>query len=54
MKSTFTQGELYTYVSSRKREGRIQKLVAMIRGSRSEDIINVLNGIALSKRLEVV
>ena len=26
----------------------------MIRGTRSEDIINVLNRIALSKRLEVV
>ena len=50
----FTQGELYTFVSSRDREGRAQKLVAMIRGTRSEDIINVLNGIALSKRLEVV
>jgi transposase len=41
-------------VSSRDREGRAQKLVAMIRGTRSEDIINVLNRIALSKRLEVV
>jgi hypothetical protein len=50
----FTHGELYTFVSSRDREGRAQKLVAMIRGTRSEDIINVLNRIALSKRLEVV
>ena len=41
-------------MSSRDREGRAQKLVAMIRGTRSEDIINVLNRIALSKRLEVV
>ena len=41
-------------MSSRDGEGSAQKLVAMIRGTRSEDIINVLNRIALSKRLEVV
>ena len=41
-------------MSSRDREGRAQKLVAIIRGSRSEYIINVLNRNALSKGLEVV
>ena len=48
----FTQGELYTFVSSRDRTGRAQKLIAMIRGTRSEDIIKVLNRIPLSKRME--
>lgn len=50
----FTQGELYTLVSSRDRAGRAQKLVAMIRGTRSEDITKVLYRILLPKRLEVV
>ena len=41
-------------MSSRDRTGRAQKLIAMIRGTRSEDIIKVLNRIPLSKRKEVV
>jgi transposase len=50
----FTHGELYTFMSSRDRSGRAKKLVAMVKGTRSEDIIKVLNHNSLSKRLEVV
>jgi transposase len=50
---SFSQGELYTVVSSRDREGRAKKLVAIVKGTQSESILKVLNRIELTNRLSV-
>lgn len=48
-----SQGELYTIVTNKDAKGRKGSLVAMIRGTKSEDVIWVLKKIAQSKRLQV-
>ena len=47
------QGELYTVVSSRDRPGRAQKIVALLKGTPSEKILNILNRLELTQRLSV-
>jgi len=47
---SLSKGELYTYVTNKDRKGKKGTLVASIKGTRSEDIINVLKKIPLEKR----
>ena len=47
---SLSKGELYTYVTNKDGKGKKGTLVASIKGTRSEDIINVLNKIPLEKR----
>jgi transposase len=39
---SLTRGELYTIVSSRKTSGRKGKLIAVVAGTKAEDLISVL------------
>ena len=39
---SLTRGELYTIVSSRNRSGRKGKLIAVVAGTKAEDLIAVL------------
>lgn len=50
---TLSNGELYTYVTNKAARGRKGSLVASIQGTRSKDIIEVLEKIPLQQRLEV-
>ena len=47
---SLTRGELYTIVSSRTRSGRKGKLIAVVAGTKAEDLIAVLS--KLSKALK--
>lgn len=47
---SLSKGELYTYVTNKKKKGKKGTLVASIKGTRSEDIINVLSKIPLESR----
>ena len=48
-----SNGELYTIVTNKGAGGRKGALVAMIRGTKSEDIISVINRVPLSVRQTV-
>ena len=48
-----SQGELYTIITNKSAHGGKGSLVAMIKGTRSEDIIYYLNNIPRTKRLKV-
>jgi transposase len=48
-----SQGELYTIITNKSAHGGKGSLVAMIRGTRSEDIIYYLNHLPRTKRLKV-
>lgn len=48
-----SQGELYTIITNKSAHGGKGSLVAMIRGTRSEDIIYYLNHLPRAKRLKV-
>ena len=48
-----SQGELYTIITNKSAPGGKGSLVAMIRGTRSEDIIYYLNHLPRTKRLKV-
>lgn len=48
-----SNGELYTIVTNKSAGGRKGALVAMIRGTKSEDIISVINRVPLSVRQTV-
>ena len=48
-----SQGELYTIITNKSAHGGKGSLVAMIKGTRSEDIIYYLNHIPRTKRLKV-
>jgi transposase len=48
--SSLSQGELYTFISSRDTEGRKGKLVVMVANTRSEKIAEVLHLIAKHDR----
>src|SRR5699024_9887423 len=50
---SLSKGELYTYVTNKAAKGRKGSLVASIQGTRSDDIIRVLEKIPLSERLQV-
>ena len=43
-------GELYTFITNRDAHGRNGSLVAVVRGTKAEDVIAVLNLIPLNKR----
>ena len=47
---TLTRGELYTIVSSRTRSGRKGKLIAVVAGTKSEDLIAILSKLSKAQR----
>ena len=49
---SLSKGELYTFVTNKSANGKKGSLIACIRGTKSEDIIKVLNKIPLAKREE--
>lgn len=51
--TALTNGDLYTVLTNKTGKGRKGCLVAMIKGTKSDDIITVLEKITKSKRLEV-
>lgn len=51
--TSLSQGELYTVVTNKEAKGRKGALVALMRGTNSEGIAQVLEKIDESKRLEV-
>ncbi len=51
--SSLSNGELYTFVTNRDAHTRKQSLVAVVAGTKSEDVITVLNQIDEDKRNEV-
>ena len=50
---SLSKGELYTYLTNKAGKGKKGTLVASIKGTKSEDIISVLNKIPLHIRLTV-
>lgn len=50
---SLSKGELYTFVTNKNGKGKKKTLVAIIKGTRSQDIIDVLNKIPLEKRKSV-
>lgn len=48
--TSLSNGELYTYVTNKSAKGKKGTLIASIKGTKSSDIINVLNKIPLEKR----
>jgi len=51
--TSLSQGELYTIITNKKAKGKKGSLVAMIKGTQSKDIIEVLQKISADKRLTV-
>ncbi len=47
---SLSKGELYTFVTNKNGRGKKKTLVASIKGTKSQDIIGVLNKIPLDKR----
>ena len=50
---SLSKGELYTYITNKEAKGKRGTLVASIKGTLSQDIINVLHKIPLKQRMEV-
>ena len=50
---SLSKGELYTFVTNKNGKGKKKTLVACIKGTKSQDIIDVLNKIPLDKRMLV-
>ena len=50
---SLSKGELYTFVTNKNGKGKKKTLVAIIKGTKSQDIIDVLNKIPLEKRKSV-
>lgn len=50
---SLSQGELYTFVINKAGKGKTNTIVACIRGTRSADLVRVLNRISLHARLQV-
>jgi transposase len=50
---SLSKGELYTYITNKEKKGKKGTLVASVKGTKSEDIINVLAKITLKKRKQV-
>lgn len=50
---SLSKGELYTFVTNKKGKGRKKTIVACIKGTKSQDIIDVLDKIPLEKRKQV-
>lgn len=51
--TSLSQGELYTIVTNKSAKGKKGTLVAMIKGTKSEDVIACLQKLPRSKRLKV-
>lgn len=47
---SLSKGELYTFVTNKNGRGKKKSLVAIIKGTKSQDIIDVINKIPLEKR----
>jgi transposase len=47
---SLSKGELYTFVTNKNGRGKKKTLVASIKGTKSQDIIDVVNKISLDKR----
>ena len=50
---SLSKGEIYTFVTNKNGKGKKKTLVAVIKGTKSQDIIDVLNKIPLEKRKSV-
>ncbi len=50
---SLSKGELYTFVTNKNGRGKKKTLVAVVKGTKSQDIIDVLNKISLEKRKSV-
>ncbi|MCB6089754.1 hypothetical protein LIT77_13675, partial [Flavobacterium psychrophilum] len=50
---SLSKGELYTFVTNKQGRGKKKTLVASIKGTKSQDIIDVLSLISLEKRAHV-
>ncbi len=50
---SLSQGELYTFVTNKSGHGKKGTLVASVRGTRSQDIIQVLKKLPVEQRLKV-
>lgn len=50
---SLSKGELYTFVTNKQGRGKKSTLVASIKGTKSQDIIDVLKKISLEKRMLV-
>ena len=51
--TSLSKGELYTYLTNKLGKGKKGTLVASIKGTKSKDIVSILNKISLSERLKV-
>ncbi len=51
--SSLSNGELYTFVTNRDRHTHEGSLVAVVSGTKSEDVIQVLRGIDVEERMKV-
>lgn len=51
--TSLSKGELYTYLTNKSGKGKKGTLVASIKGTKSNDIINILSKIPLTERLKV-
>jgi len=51
--TSFTNGDLYTIITNKEAKGKKKSLIAMIKGTKSEEIIEVLRKIDLDKRTKV-
>jgi transposase len=47
---SLSKGELYTFVTNKSGRGKKKTLIAVVKGTKSQDIIDVLNKIPLEKR----
>lgn len=47
---SLSKGELYTFVTNKNGKGKKKTLIACIKGTKSQDIVDVLNRIPLQKR----
>lgn len=50
---SLSKGELYTFVTNKQGRGKKNTLVAVIKGTKSQDIIDVVNKIPLERRKQV-
>ena len=47
---SLSKGELYTFLTNKQGKGKKKSLIAVIKGTKSQDIMNVINKIPLEKR----
>ena len=51
--TAFTNGELYTIVTNKNAKGKKGALVAMVKGTKAQDVIKILQKIPIAKRNKV-